>query len=128
MTSQLSDGMGSSFALVPLLPDGPLLEALRDGQLYPRDFAVLWALLARLDWRSGRAWVTTTDLAAAIGHERTNTVSGSLARLRRLGLVAKGMDKRSRRPFLCVDPSLVASTGGHHRRRLQRLQFTAALE
>lgn len=127
MTAQLSDGMGSAFAMLPLQPDGPLLVALRDGQLHPRDLAVLWCLLARLDWRSGRAWVSTTDLAAAMGHEKTNTVAASLARLRRLGLVAKGTDKRSRRPFWCVNPLLVASTGGQHRRQRQQLQFVDAL-
>ena len=82
MTAQLSDGMGGAFAMLPLEPDGPLLlAALRDGELYPRDLAVLWALVARLDWRSGRAWVSRQDLAQAIGHDRTKTVNGSLARI-----------------------------------------------
>jgi hypothetical protein len=53
MTALLCDGMGGAFAMVPLEPDGPLLAALRDGELHPRDLAVLWALVARLDWRSG---------------------------------------------------------------------------
>jgi hypothetical protein len=112
--------------MVPLEPDGPLLVALREGQLPPRDLAVLWCLLARLDWRSGRCWASTTDLATAMGHEKTNTVAASLARLRRLGLVAKGMDKRSRRPFWCLNPVL-ATTGGKHRRQRQHLQFADAL-
>jgi len=128
MTAQLSDGMGSPFALLPLEPDGPLLAALRDGLLHPRDLAVLWVLLARLDWRSGRAWVSSQDLAAAIGHDRTNTVNGSLARLRRLGMVAKGQDKRDRRPFWCVNPVSVAATGGPQRRERQRWQFWEACE
>lgn len=127
MTALLSDGMGGAFAMVPLEPDGPLLAALRDGDLHPRDLAVLWVLLARLDWRSGRAWVSSQDLAAAIGHDRTNTVNGSLARLRHLGMVAKGQDKRSRQLFWCVNPVVVAATGGQHRREMQRRQFMAAL-
>jgi hypothetical protein len=126
--SQLSDGMATAFAMVPLDPDGPLLVALKEGQLHPRDLAVLWCLLARLDWRSGRAWVTTADLAAAMGHEKTNTVCAALARLKRLALVAKGIDKRDpRRRFWCVNP-LVAATGGPHRRKMQDLQFRLALE
>lgn len=127
MTALLSDGMGGAFAMVPLEPDGPLLAALRDGELHPRDLAVLWALVARLDWRSGRAWVSSQDLAQAIGHDRTNTVNGSLARLRRLGMVAKSADKRNHQPFWCVNPLVVAATGGPHRRKMQLDQFTAAL-
>lgn len=125
--SQLSEGMATAFAMVPLDPDGPLLVALKEGQLHPRDLAVLWCLLARLDWRSGRAWVTTADLAAAMGHEKTNTVAAALARLKRLAMVAKGIDKRSGRRFWCVNPWLVAATGGPHRRRLQDLQFRDAV-
>jgi hypothetical protein len=129
MTGQLSDGMGSAFAMVPLDPDGPLLVALRDGELHPRDLAVLWALVARLDWRSGRAWVSTAELAGAIGHEQANTVRGSLRRLKRLGMVASGVDQRdSSRRFLCVNPFLVAATGGPARRRQQHRQFVQALQ
>ena len=128
MTSQISDGMGN-FAMLPLEPEGPLLVALREGQLHPRDLAILWCLVARLDWRSGRAYATTADLAAAIGHEQTNTVCGALARLRRLGLVAKAQETRDRRRiYWCVNPFLVAATGGKHRRQLQLRQFAAALE
>lgn len=127
--SQLSDGMATAFAMVPLEPDGPLLTALRNGELHPRDLAVLWCLLSRVDWRSGRAWVTTADLAAAMGHEKTNTVAAALARLKRLSLVAKGIDKRDpRRWFWCVNPWVVAATGGPHRRKMQDLQFRLALE
>ena len=62
MKESLSDGLGA-FAMVPLEPEGPLLVALRDGRLLGRDFAVLWLLVARLDWRTGRAWVSTAELA-----------------------------------------------------------------
>jgi hypothetical protein len=126
---QLSEGMGAAFAMVPLEPSGPLLVALRDGHLMPRDVALLWVLVAHLDWRTGRAWVNSAELAAAMGHTRTETVVRSLARLRRAGMVAKGSDKRDpRRRFWCVCPWAVAATGGKHRRRLQWLQFSAALE
>lgn len=128
MTSQLSDGMGSPFAMVPLDPDGPLLTALRDGDLHPRDLAVLWALVARLDWRTGRAWASANDLAAAIGHETPAHAKGSLRRLKRLGLVASGVDRKdSSRVFLCVNP-LVAVAGGPNRREWQRRQFEQAVQ
>ena len=114
--------------MVPLEPEGPLLVALRDGRLMGRDLAVLWALVARLDWRTGRAWVSTTELAAAIGHSRLDTVQQSLARLRREALVARGADKRDpRRRFWCINPA-VAATGGKHRRAMQWQQFERALE
>jgi len=125
--TQLSDGLGA-FAMVPLEPEGPLLVALREGRLLGRDLAVLWLVVARLDWRTGRAWVTTAELAAALGHTRPETVQQSLARLRREALVARGADKREPcRVFLCVNPLLVAATGGKHRRQLQLKQFERAL-
>ena len=127
MTEPLSDGLGA-FAMVPLDERGPLLGALRDGRLLGRDVAVLWALIANLDWRTGRSWITSAELAAALGHTRTETVLQSLARLRREGLVARGADRRDpRRRFWCVSPA-VACTGGKHRRQQQWRQFAAALE
>jgi hypothetical protein len=127
--SQLSDGMGAAFAMVPLEPEGPLLVALRDGRLLGRDLAVLWLLVARLDWRTGRAWVSAAELAAAMGHTRPETVQQSLARLRREGLLARGADKREPwRRFWCVNPLQVAATGGRHRRQRQLQQFRAALD
>ena len=127
MTEPLSDGLGA-FAMVPLDERGPLLETLKEGRLLGRDVAVLWALIAHLDWRTGRSWITSAELAAAIGHTRTETVLQSLARLRREGLVARGADKRDpRRRFWCISPA-VACTGGKHRRQQQWQQFAAALE
>lgn len=130
MTEQLlSDGMGSAFAMVPLEPDGPLLVALRDGHLHPRDIAVLWALVARMDWRTGRVWTDTFQLAAALGHEQPNTVRGALRRLKKEGFVAKGVDRnRPSMKFWCVNPSVVAATGGKCRRHRQWLQFCEAAE
>ena len=128
MKESLSDGLGA-FAMVPLEPEGPLLVALREGRLLGRDFAVLWLLVARLDWRTGRAWVSTAELAAAMGNSCPGRVQESLARLRKETLVARGSDKReSKRVFWCVNPMLVAATGGKHRRAMQWQQFQRALE
>jgi hypothetical protein len=126
--SQLSDGIGAAFAMVPLEPQGPLLLALTHGRLQPRDLAALWLLLANLDWRSGRCWLNTADLAAAMGHRRAHSMQQSLGRLRKEGLVARGSDKRDpRRRFWCINPA-VAATGGKHRRAMQWQQFERALE
>ncbi|MCP9891943.1 hypothetical protein KBY57_12900 [Cyanobium sp. Aljojuca 7D2] len=125
--SQLGDGLGD-FAMVPLAPEGPLLVALREGRLLGRDIAVLWLLMARLDWRTGRAWASPAELAAAMGNSCPGRVQESLARLRREALVARGSDKRDpRRRFWCINPA-VAATGGKHRRALQWAQFQRALE
>jgi hypothetical protein len=127
MTESLSDGLGA-FAMLPLEPDGPLLVALREGRLLSRDFGVLWLVVARLDWRTGRAWVTTAELAAAMGNNCPGRVQESLARLRREALVARGSDRRDpRRRYWCISP-VVAATGGKHRRALQWEQFQRALE
>lgn len=62
MTERLSDGLGA-FAMVPLLDErGPLLEALKEGRLLGRDVAALWVLIASLDWRTGRSWITSAEL------------------------------------------------------------------
>ena len=125
--TQLSDGL-SAFAMVPLEPEGPLLGALREGRLLGRDLAVLWLLINHLDWRTGRSWITSAELAGALGHTRTETVLQSLARLRREGLLARGADKRDpRRRYWCISPA-VACSGGKVRRQQQWQQFLRALE
>jgi hypothetical protein len=125
METELSDGIGA-FAMVPL-PQGPLIEALRERRIKPADMALLWLLVSRLDWRTGRAWVRVADLATDLGHSRLSTAYQALARLRAEGLVARGADKRDpRRVFWCVNPE-VACCGGKHRRKLQWYQFVGAL-
>jgi hypothetical protein len=128
MSEQLSDGMPSAFAMVPVIGAvDPVLEALREGRLLPRDVAVLWAVLQHIDWRSGRIWLSARQVGEALGHPPGNDEAArSLNRLRKAGLLARGADKRDpSRVFWCVDPS-VASTGGKHRRLQQRLQFLEA--
>ena len=127
MREPLSDGLGASFAMLPLDERGPLLEALKEGRLLGRDVAALWVLIAHLDWRTGRSWITSAELAAAIGHTHPASVRKSLARLRREGLVARGADKRTRRQFWCISPA-VACSGGKVRRQQQWQQFLRALE
>lgn len=126
MAERLSEGM-SAFAMVPIRGEAsPLLEAIRDRRLQPRDGTTLLALLMHLDWRSGRCYASTAELAAAVRFE-IGQMQHSLKRLRVEGLVARGVDQKTRRHFWCISP-LVASTGGKHRRLQQLLQFEAALE
>ena len=124
----LSDGVGASFAMLPIDERGPLLEALKEGRLLGRDVAALWVLINHLDWRTGRSWITSAELAGALGHTRTETVLQSLARLRREGLLARGADRRDpRRRYWCISPA-VACSGGKVRRQQQWQQFLRALE
>lgn len=129
MAEQLSDGMPGVFAMVSIGGPDPVIEALREGQVLPRDMAVLWVVLQNLNWRSGRCWLSAREVGEALGHPPGNDEAGrSLNRLKRAGLVARGADKQDpSRIFWCVSP-VVASTGGKHRRHLQHLQFAAALE
>jgi len=124
-SSNLSTGLGT-FAMLPL-PQDLVSSALRERRINPADVAVLWLLINALDWRTGRAWITSAELAAAHGHTQREAVMRSLTRLRREGLVARGTDKRERnRVFWCVNPE-VAVTGGKQRRSLQWTQFTEAI-
>jgi len=125
--SQLSDGMGTAFAMVPIDPAGPLLVALRAGRLQGRDVAILWALVATVDWRSGRSWTSITEMAAATGRS-WHSAQQSLGRLRKEALLARGSDNRDpRRRYWCINP-VVAATGGPARRQQQWQQFQRALE
>jgi hypothetical protein len=128
MKEPLSEGL-VAFAMLPIGGNqSPVVEALQHRRVLARDLAVLWLLITHLDWRTGRCWITSAELAAVLGHTRTEEVLLTLSRLRKEGLVARGSDKRDpRRRFWCINPA-VAATGGKHRRALQRRQFLAALE
>jgi len=126
MAELLSDGL-STFAMVPIGgEDSPLLEAIRERRLQPRDGTTFLALLMHLEWRSGRCYASTAELAAAVRFE-IGQMQHSLKRLRAEGLVARGADQKTGQRFWCIAPAM-ASTGGKHRRLQQRLQFEAALE
>ena len=128
MPEALSDGMPpDGFAMLPIHgADAPLLTAIRERRLQPRDGTTVLALVQHLDWRSGRCYATPAELAEAARFD-ADQMRHSLRRLRLEGLVARGVDQKTRRPFWCFHPA-VAATGGKHRRLQQRLQFTEALE
>lgn len=118
---------GQPFVMVPLLPHGPALEALRSGRLHPRDMAVLWILLNNFNPLTGRVWMKPSELAEAMGHKSSCVVMKAIGRLKREGLVARGYDKvDTRRWFWALDPFAIGCTGGSHRRQMQICQFQAA--
>ena len=117
----LSEGL-PAFAMVPIGPDGLVLEALRSGTIEHADVAVLWAVMAGLNWRSGRCWQTAPELAAALGC-RLDVVELAIGRLVAAGLLAIGRHRRRQhQPFICANPAIL-TTGGPYRRRHQWVQF-----
>jgi hypothetical protein len=129
MTEGLSASMHCAFAMVPIDPSGPVMQALRAGTIAPTDLAVLWALIANLNWRSGRFWGSAAALVAGPEANTPELVERSLVRLRMAGLVACGRCRRrpAQRRFWCVLPA-ICTTGGPYRRRAQWLQFYEATE
>lgn len=102
--------------------DSLALEALRDGAIKPGDMATLWAVMQTLNWRSGRCWASTAELAAATGRT-IKQVELSLGRLEKANLLIFGTHLvHPHSPYLAIHP-LLATTGGPYRRRWQWLQF-----
>ncbi len=128
MAEPLSAGMpAEGFAMLPISgADAPLLTAIRERRLQPRDSTTVLALVQHLEWRSGRVYATPAELAAAARFD-PDQMRHSLRRLRLEGLMARGIDQKSGRPFWCFCPSLVA-TRGRRWREHQWVQFTEALE
>lgn len=122
---------GAPFCMVPLGADAPALAALRLGFLQPRDLALLLALIHNLDPLTGRCWLSPFELAEQLGHHQIRGVNQSISRLRREGLIARGRDRHverhPREHFWCVNPHVVACTGGAHRRAMQVVQIEASL-
>jgi len=106
--------------------DAPLLTAIRERRLQPRDGTTVLALVQHLEWRSGRVYATPAELAEAARFD-PDQMRHSLRRLRLEGLVARGIDQKSGRPFWCFCPALVATRGRRWRER-QWIQFSQALE
>lgn len=128
MPDFLSDGMpAGGFGMVPIYgADAPLLTAIRERRLQPRDGTTVLALVQHLDWRSGRVYATPAQLAAAARFD-IGQMHHSLRRLRLEGFLARGIDQKSGRIFWCFCPGLVATRGQRWRER-QWLQFAKAVE
>ena len=101
----------SPFALVPLLPDGgPLLVALRQGQIEAGDVAVVLAILGAFEWKGGRCWAEWPDLAAATGMAEA-AVMAAADRLQAAELLAVGRDADRPAWWFWVLHPLVVSDG-----------------
>ncbi len=128
MNEPLSAGMpAEGFAMLAIAgADAPLLAAIRERRLQPRDGTTVLALVQHLEWRSGRVYASPAELAAAARFE-IGQMHHSLRRLRLEGFLARGIDQQSGRPFWCFCPALVATRGRRWRER-QWVQFTEALD
>lgn len=128
MTASLHEIVGVPFVMVPIQgTDSPALVALREGLLKPRDLAVLFALLQSVTWQTGRIYLSTAELAAAVGVPSIEPVGQSLTRLKRAGFIARGQEANNkRRAFWCINPWVIGSSGGKNRRCAQEWQFEAA--
>lgn len=102
------------------------MGALADKRLQPRDLAVLMALLANMNWRSGRVDMTQRALAEQLNIRETN-VGSSIKRLREEQLIARAVDKASGRRYFLINPRL-ASVGSPQRRGHLFQQFEEAVE
>lgn len=91
-----------------------------------RDMAVFMALMAHMNWRSGRVPITAKALAERLSIKLPVCVS-SLTRLKREMLVARVVDRNTGDNYYLLNP-YVASVGGPQRRGLLWAQFKACLE
>ncbi|MCP9911625.1 hypothetical protein KBZ15_17195 [Cyanobium sp. BA20m-p-22] len=94
-----------------MLPDGgPLLVALRHGQIEAGDVAVVLAILGAFEWKGGRCWAEWPDLAAATGMAEA-AVMAATDRLQAAELLAVGRDADRPAWWFWVLHPLVVSDG-----------------
>lgn len=91
-----------------------------------RDMAVLMALMASMNWRSGRVHVTAKGVADQLKIKLPVCVS-SLTRLRKQQMISRVMDRHTGENYFLVNPYLV-SVGGPKRRGHLWAQFEQSLE
>ncbi len=102
------------------------VAGVADKRLLYRDLAVLMALMANVNWRSGKAHVTQRCLADQLQMQPSH-VSTSIKRLREEGLLARALDQPTGQWHFIVNPRL-ASVGSPQRRGHLFQQFDEALE
>lgn len=92
------------------------LDLVAERKLELRDMAVMWALVAYANWRTGRIRVTAQKLAERLGMQETHVVS-SITRLRKQLLLTRGTDPHDGTSFYLLNPYLVSTgttqTKGH---------------
>lgn len=102
-----------------------VVEATAMRRLQPRDSAVMNALIAHVNWRSGRIAVTGTHLAELLRMKQQD-VSASIKRLRQEKLLARVVDPVSRNTFFLINPRLLW-VGSTQRRGHLFQQFDEAI-
>ena len=94
-------------------------------QLELRDMAVFMALMAYMNWRSGRVPITAKALAERLQIQLPTCVS-SLTRLKKELLVTRVVDRNTGENYYLLNP-YVASVGSPQRRGLLWAQFKATV-
>ncbi len=105
---------------------GAAVTALAAKRLLPRDLAVFMAVLAKVNWRSGRANVTQRALAEQMGIPETHCGT-SIRRLRKELLLARVFDRESGHNYFLINPRL-AWVGSAQRRGHLFQQFDEAIK
>lgn len=100
------------------------IELVRQRRLELRDMAVLMALSAHVQWRSGRAKVTVKALASQLGLS-LSSCADSVRRLQRESQLARCVDERTGEAYFLINP-FVISVGGPQRRGLLWKMFEEA--
>ena len=90
-----------------------------------RDMAVFMALMAYMNWRSGRVPITAKALAERLQIHLPTCVS-SLTRLKKEMLVTRVVDRNTGENYYLLNP-YVASVGSPQRRGLLWAQFKATV-
>jgi hypothetical protein len=115
-----------NFAMIRLQELADVLSLTRDRQLEQRDHAVLNALIASINWRTGRCETSGSGLATKLGRRQDN-IRGSLSRLRKWGLVVWVADRGTGQAYYLLNPGLVFC-GTQQQRGLAWQQWKEALD
>jgi hypothetical protein len=102
------------------------IALIGERRLELRDAAVFLVLMNYVNWRSGRASVTTKYIAERLQIKLPVAVS-AISRLKKENLVSRVIDPRTGERYFLINPFL-ASVGGPQRRGHLWQQFEASLE
>lgn len=112
--------------MVRLAEMADVLGLIRDRRLELRDAAPLLALIAHIDWKTGRSKTTAAAVAAELGI-RSDNCRASMSRLRRQALAVWVVNRKTGESYYLVNPAL-AFSGSAQQRGLAWQQFREALE
>lgn len=118
-------GPGRGFALFHVLECGKVIELVKNKALNQRDVSVLFAIMSKVDTRTGRARFVVKNLATEFGVNPTS-ISASLSRLKKAVLIATFTEYSGDKYYL-VNPYLF-SVGTKQRWGLFVQKFNSAFE